>query len=135
MIVTMAQKGHSALPVLELAKVPLPRFLHTKVPLPTFLHTKVPLPIFLHTKVPLPTFLISLISLIFETNLVCSSVIIIMLSVFFVFDIRLVTTLNAKCWHSHWISSQNFLRQEELTINGSLKDNEDDLVEFRLLSS
>ena len=118
----MAQKGHSALPVLELTKVPLPRFLHTKVPLP----------IFLHTKVPLPTFLISLI---IETNLVCSSVIIIMLSVFPVFDIRLVTTLNAKCWHSHWISSQNFLRQEELTINGSLKDIEDDLVEFRLLSS
>ena len=53
MISTMVQKGHSALPVLELAKVPLPRFLHTKVPLPTFLHTKVPLLTFLHTKVPL----------------------------------------------------------------------------------
>ena len=50
-LATMAQKGHSALPVLELAKVPLPRFLHTKVTLPTFLHTKVPL---LQLTLPVP---------------------------------------------------------------------------------
>ena len=131
----MAQKGHSALPVLELAKVPLPRFLHTKVPLPTFLHTKVPLPIFLHTKVPLPTFLISLISLIIEKNLVCSSVEKDSLRESLTREKLGLDSRLAKCWHSHWISSQNFLRQEELTINGSLKDNEDDLVEFRLLSS